>query len=251
MAKSSEKDTQLVTSQAFAGPEYQDYLCYIKDETFRAKAYLFCEHYLEHFSVYDAIRFAETITGRVGHLVARYKEDVCIQKELSLRIKDMYGSAIAQRSRTLREIERVAFSNMSDFVGIDANGNIHILEGISRDTMAAAKKLKQVVNTKMNHKTGVEETTITVEVTLADKTPALKLLATHLAMIKGDKEPDKGDRLSKEEQAFNDLSTSQQIESFEASLQELKKVQENKARTAKIIVNRKRPFDDVKSEKMD
>lgn len=231
--------------------EYQDFLAYISDPKFREQAYLFVEHYLEHFNLYAAIRFAENTTGRVTHLAAKYKEDVCIQKEISLRIKDMYGSAIAQRARVVRELERVAFSNLFDFVTIDNDGVIQLRGDVPRELYSAAKKLKQVVNTKMNYKTGVEETTTILEVTLADKTPALNLLAKHLAMIKGDKEPDKGDRLSAEEQAFNDLSTTEQINAFEASLSELKKVQENKARTAKVITNRKKAFDDVQSEKLD
>jgi hypothetical protein len=253
MAKKPEAQTQIVTTEGNKPntSEYQDFLSYIIDEKFRDQAYLFVDHYLEHFDIYAAVRFAERTTGRVGHLAAKYKEDICIQKELSLRIKDMYGSAIAQRSRVLRELERISFANIEDFITTNSEGVITLRDDVPREYLAAVKKMKQVVQTRMNHKTGVEETTTTVEVLLADKTPALKLLATHLAMIKGDKEPDKGDRLSADEQAFNEMSTSQQIEAFEASLAELKNVQENKARTAKVIVSRKQAFSDVKSEKMD
>lgn len=244
------KNTELITAQPITS-EYQDYLSYIKDDAFRAKAELFVEHYLQNFSIYDAVRFAENISGRVNHLAARYKEDVCIQKEIGHRIKDMYGSAIAQRARVVRELERVAFYNIHDFVTINDDGGFELRPDVPREMFAAVKKIKQTISTRYNHKTDVEDTTTIVEVILADKVPALNLLAKHLAMIKGDKEPDKGDRLGAEEQAFNDMSTSEQVAAFEASLAELKKVQDEKARTSKVIVQRKKAFDDVKSEKLD
>ena len=148
-----------------------------------AKQIRFVDEYMVDFNATQAaIRagYSEKTANTIG---AQNLAKLSIQAEISRRQKDLQRSTEVTQERVVKELARIAFANMADYLhvetqtrtkddGTETTYQIVVLsetEDLSTDQRAALANVKQSVNG--------------VEIKLHDKIKALELLGRHIGMF--------------------------------------------------------------------
>jgi len=143
---------------------------------------------INHRQAYESVYAARGKTAdvevsrtlKLPHVAAYLKklqEDVAIRAEIDA-------------TKVVKELGKVAFTNIKEYVNVDSEGNITFIpfNKVEEDKLAAIESIKVRVNVTENTRLETQHTTTTIEFKLHNKLNALEQLGRHFGIYQKDNE---------------------------------------------------------------
>lgn len=146
----------------------------------------FVREYLKHFNASKAaiaIGYSKRSAWELGsRMLRKVEESGLLAQEAERDLKE----AGIEKSAVLKEISKMAFSNMSDYVVPQDDGQYGLNSDLTRDEWAAVQEI--TVDTTGGSGDGERRRVLRTRFKLANKKDNLELLARHLQLLNERKE---------------------------------------------------------------
>lgn len=149
----------------------------IQEDELTSKQDLFCREYLIDLNATQAaIRagYSKETAGAIGHENLKKPE---IQRRISSYMRDRMKRVEVSQEMVIRELCKIAFANIKEFLHLDENGNTMFIDfdEVDSDKATAISEVTVMYTPAGNKKTKMK---------MHDKMEALKLIGQHLGMFK-------------------------------------------------------------------
>jgi phage terminase small subunit len=151
---------------------------------FTPKQHLFIEAYLIHMNATRAAIAAGFSERSANNQGTRLMADDAIRAEIEARLASTFDRYAITSERIIRELAKIGFGNIDDFVAVQADGSLVVDFGTAtREQMASLKSIEVDERTIDGAAAGVRK----IKISMSDKRQALMDLAKLARMLPADR----------------------------------------------------------------